>query len=99
MKQRRVLLAPEAVADVNEIYEWVADAASHPIAMSYIERVETFCHDLGVGSERGHLRSDVRPGLRVIGFERRLTIAFMVGEETVTILRVFATGHNWETAF
>ena len=40
-----------------------------------------------------------RPGLRIIGFERRLTIAFMVQEETVTVLRVFTAGRNWETSF
>lgn len=47
----------------------------------------------------GHLRSDIRPGLRILGFERRLTIAFVVGTETVTILRVFAAGRNWEETF
>ena len=34
-----------------------------------------------------------------MGFERRLTIAFSVDEETVTVLRVFTTGRNWETSF
>lgn len=47
----------------------------------------------------GHVRSDVRPGLRIMGFERRLTIAFTVDEETVTVLRVFTAGRNWETSF
>ena len=51
---------------------------------------------LGVGSERGNLRADIRPNLRIIGFERRLTVAFTVGDETVTILRIFSAGRNWE---
>ncbi len=99
MKQRRVLIAPEAAADINEIYDWVAKAASPQVAIGYIGRIETFCRELGTGGERGHLRADVRPGLRIMGFERRLTVAFVVGEETVTVLRVFATGQNWESSF
>lgn len=67
--------------------------------MGYIERVEAFCRRLSVGSELGQLRSDARPGLRTTGFERRLTIAFTVDEETVTVLRVFTAGRNWETSF
>jgi toxin ParE1/3/4 len=99
VKERRVVLAPEAAEDLIEIYEWVAAKASHRVAMAYVERVEAFCQRLSVGSERGQVRSDIRPGLRIVGFERRLTIAFTVGDETVTILRVFTAGHNWETSF
>jgi hypothetical protein len=60
--------------------------------------VEAFCGRLSVGSERGHRRDDVRSGLRILGFEQRLTIAFTVDDETVTVLRVFTAGKNWETS-
>lgn len=99
MKERRVTFAPEAAEDLVSIYDWIAEAASPAVAIGYIDRVEAFCLRLGIGSERGHLRQDIRPGLRIIGFERRLTIAFVVGAETVTILRVFASGRNWEATF
>lgn len=65
--------------------------------MGYLERVEAFCLRLSVGSGRGRLRTDIRAGLRITGFERRLTIAFTVSDERVTILRVFAAGRNWES--
>jgi toxin ParE1/3/4 len=51
---------------------------------------------LDLVSERGFLREDIRPGLRVLGFERRLTVAFSVEAETVTIYRLFYGGQNWE---
>ena len=35
-------------------------------------------------------------GLRIIGFERRITIAFTVDDSQVTILRVFYGGKDWE---
>jgi len=67
--------------------------------MGYLERVEVSLGGLSVGAERGHLRGDVRLGLRVVGFERRLTVAFTVDEDTVTVLRVFAAGRDWESSF
>ena len=41
-------------------------------------------------------RDDIRPGLRIIGFERRVTMAFMVEAERVVVLRLFYRGANWE---
>jgi toxin ParE1/3/4 len=34
--------------------------------------------------------------LRIIGFERRITIAFVVEPERVVILRLFYAGRDWE---
>lgn len=88
MKERRVVFAPEAGDDLAGLYDWIAEQASPSTAIAYLARVEAFCRRLSVGSERGHLRSDIRPGLRVVGFERRLSIAFVVGEDDVTVLRI-----------
>lgn len=94
MKERRVVFSPESASDLNKLYDWIAVEASPQVAMGYLERVEAFCGRLNVGSERGHRRDDVRSGLRILGFERRLTIAFTVDDEMVTVLRVFAAGKN-----
>ncbi|WP_295044801.1 type II toxin-antitoxin system RelE/ParE family toxin [uncultured Paracoccus sp.] len=96
MKERQVVFAPEAAEDLAGLYDWIANAASPAVAIAYLGRVEGFCRWLGIASERGHLRADIRPNLRIIGFERRLTVAFAVGDETVTILWVFAAGRDWE---
>jgi toxin ParE1/3/4 len=34
--------------------------------------------------------------LRIVGFERRITIAFTVSTENVTILGIFYGGRDWE---
>jgi plasmid stabilization system protein ParE len=44
-------------------------------------------------------RDDIRPGLRVVGFERRATIAFRVEDDRVTILRIFHGGRDWQGSF
>jgi len=99
VRERNVIFAPEAAEDLINLYDWIAQGASPAVAMGYVDRVEAFCQKLRVGSERGHLRNDIRSGLRIVGFERRLTIAFMVDNESVIILRIFSAGRNWETTF
>ena len=96
MKHRQVVLQPEAQADLLWIYETIASAAGNATAMRYIERIETHCLGLDHASERGTRRDDLLPGLRVIGFERRVTVAFTVEPHQVVILRVFYGGANWE---
>jgi toxin ParE1/3/4 len=96
VKQCDIIFAPEARADLLAVYEWISAKASPDVAMSYIERIEAYCNGFDLASERGHARDDIRTGLRVIGFEGRVTIAFMVSDLTVTILRLFYGGQNWE---
>ena len=96
MKSRRVIFTPEARNDLFGIYEWVAAKACLQVAISYIERIEAYCLGFEIASERGHRRGDVIPGLRIVGFERRVTIAFNVDDVQVTILRLFYGGQNWE---
>ena len=96
MKLRSVVFAPEAQADLSDLYDWIADAATPATALGYVERIEAFCARLSAGSLRGHLRDDIRPGLRIIGFERRVTVAFVVEPETVVILRLLYAGRTPE---
>jgi len=96
LKQYQVIFAPEARDDLIALYDWIAAAASPDTALSYIERIDTYCLGFSHAAERGARRDDIRPGMRVVGFERRVTIAFSVTEERVTILRIFYGGRNWE---
>jgi toxin ParE1/3/4 len=96
LRERRVVLSPEAQTDLEAIYDFVADAATPTVALNYLDRLQGYCAAMALGSERGHRGDDVRPGLRIVGFERRITIAFTVSAEDVTILRIFYAGRNWE---
>ena len=96
MKARSVEFSPEALDDLLNLYDWIADAADPETAFAYIDRLESYCRDMKYAAERGHKRDDIRPNLRIVGFERRVTIAFTVSESHVTILRLFYGGRNWE---
>lgn len=95
MKRRIVEISEDARRDLFALYDWIAEAGSPTTALSYIERLENYCRGFDLASERGHLRKDVRPDLRIVGFERRVTIAFTVEEDRVIILRIFYGGRNW----
>jgi toxin ParE1/3/4 len=45
---------------------------------------------------RGRRRDDILPGLRVIGFERRVNIAFVVTTDALLIEGIFYGGRNYE---
>jgi toxin ParE1/3/4 len=96
VKKRRVSFAPAASADFNWIFDTLSRKAGPLIALEYIRRLEHYCRSLELASERGSRRIDQHPGLHIIGFERRATIAFTVDGESVTVLRVFYGGANWQ---
>ena len=62
--------------------------------MKYIRRIRDYCVGFGQFPHRGTARDDLRPGLRLIGFERRVTIAFTVTDDTVLIVRIFYGGRD-----
>ena len=96
MKRRIVDYATRAKEDAAWIYRTVESASSPNIALEYVKRIRDFCDRLEYGAERGHQRDDIRPGLRVVGFERRVTVAFVVETERVVILRIFYGGRDWK---
>ena len=51
-------------------------------ARTYVNRILAYVMGLEAFPKRGSLRDEIRPGLRVIGFERRVSIAFVVEDET-----------------
>ncbi|MDJ0448162.1 type II toxin-antitoxin system RelE/ParE family toxin [Methylocystis sp. JR02] len=99
MKRRKVVFSPQARDDLQRLYDYIRFAAGAETANSYIGRLEAYVLGFETASERGQRRDDVRPGLRTVGFERRLTIAFSIDAENVTILRLFYAGRDWESAF
>jgi plasmid stabilization system protein ParE len=91
---RRIILARAAQRDLEEIERYIGKVASPYRARAYIRRILDFVGRFDYFPERGTLRSDIRPGLRVLGFERRVSIAFMVRESEIVIIRILYGGRQ-----
>lgn len=63
-------------------------------AEKYIARVLKECASLGMSPHRCRALEEVRPGVRVIGFEGTAAIYFRFSEDKVTILGVRYRGHE-----
>jgi toxin ParE1/3/4 len=61
----------------------------------YTGRIVAACKGFSQFPLRGTRRDDVLPGLRTIGFERRITIAFMVLPDKVLIEGIFYGGQDF----
>ena len=96
MKSYQVRFSDEALADLGHIFADLLPVAGERIARDFVGRLETACLKLREFPERGSLRSNVRPGLRLIGYRHQASIAFVVTEAEVLILRVFRRGANTE---
>jgi plasmid stabilization system protein ParE len=94
-----VVYTPEAEAQFLAPYFQIASAASPDIAANYTDAIVKQCESLGTFPQRGALRDDILPGVRVFGFRRRVSIVSEVTGSMVTVLGVFYGGQNFETAF
>lgn len=93
----QVVYAPEAEAQLLTLFFHIAAASSADIAARYTDAIVEQCEGLKTFPLRGTQRDDIRPGLRVFGFRRRVSIAFEVKDDVVTILGVFYGGRSFES--
>ena len=91
-----VIFAPEAQAELLKLYDDLAREAGPEVAYRYTDRLHAYCLSFATFPERGTRRDDLRPGLRVTGFRRRVTIAFHVTARTVVIDRLLYGGRDLE---
>jgi toxin ParE1/3/4 len=94
----RIVFAPEANDQLVELYHYVAKRGSPAVAASFTGAIVDYCERLAQFPRRGTKRDDIRPGLRTVGFRRRVTIAFAVNETAVTILGAFYGGRDFESS-
>ncbi|MGO7636733.1 type II toxin-antitoxin system RelE/ParE family toxin [Rhizobium leguminosarum] len=94
----KVVFRPRAEKDLLDIYAFIA-ADNSMAAMEFIRRLRQICHGLEDMPERGAPREDFAPGVRILVFERRVTIAYRVVKDRVQILRLFYAGRNTLSAF
>ena len=89
-----VVFAPEAESQLIELYAYIAQAASPTTAERYLQSLVDHCESLVTFPQRGTLREDIRPGLRITHYRSRTAIAFSVQQGRIEILGIFHGGRN-----
>ena len=92
--KREVVFSPEAGADQISLYDYIAAKSGAERAMAYVERIRQFCLSLHTFPERGTPYGHLLPGVRIVGFERRVSVIFRVKPQSVTILRILYGGRD-----
>ena len=69
-----VQFAPEAESQLLALNIHIAHLSSINIATRYTDAILEQCQSLSTFPHRGAKRDDIRPGLRVFGFRRRVSI-------------------------
>lgn len=94
-----ITLRPAAKADLQAIYDWIAERSGPPSAVDFVRRIQRRYQALTSFPERGTRRDYLYPGLRTFGIDRRVTIAFAVAGNEVVVLRILYGGRDLEAAF
>lgn len=90
----RVYLLPEAEDDLLHIYGYIAETASPRVAQQYLDRIRRFLAGFSHFPERGTIRDEIEPGLRIVGFERRVSIVFKIQGDAVVITGILYAGRQ-----
>jgi toxin ParE1/3/4 len=94
--RREVVYSPEARQQLTDLYLWIADESGYPDrAEGYVSAIFDFCDALAMHPFIGTAREDLRPGLRTVGFRRRVVIAFAVTDSNIEIHGVFYGGRDY----
>jgi len=90
----RVIFGPKAAEDLEDVMTYLAPRMGAEVAHEYVRKIESYCLGFATFPKRGMLREDIRPGLRLVGYRHKATIAFYVVGDIVMIIRIFHRGRN-----
>ena len=99
MKKYDVYLMPDALGDLEDIYNYIAEQSGFAKrAWRYLEKLHRKCQDLETTPERGQQRDDLMKGLRIYPLDKKAVAAFIIDEEnsSVRILNIFYGGRDYE---
>lgn len=92
-----VAFSPKAVAQLEELEDYITQAGSPIVAARYVDAIITYCENLSLFLQRGTSREDLLPTLRTTHYRHATIIAFTADAdtETVSILGVFYGGQDY----
>ena len=99
MVRRRLVYRLEALDQITTLGEHIAERSSPAVAGRYLLSIFDYCEGLIAFPLRGRARDDLRPGLRVLGFDRTSEIVFAVSDDEIEILGFYYGGQDWQARF
>jgi plasmid stabilization system protein ParE len=90
----QVVFSPQAIRDLDDALIYLAPEMGAAAAREYLAKIRNYCAGFATFPNRGMRRDDLRPGIRLVGYRYKATIAFDIDRETVTILRIYHRGRN-----
>ena len=91
-----VILREEAITDLTDIYDFLADQSRSPeVAWTFVRRIGARCHSIGDAPHGGRPRDELHPGLRTVPFERSAVVACVVEDDIVRITNIFYGGGDY----
>lgn len=94
--RRALVFAPQAERALLDLQLYITEQSSGDRASRYIDRILEHCELLTDFPDLGKARDDIAPGVRVTGFERRVTLAYDLTVLQVRILGVYSSAMDWE---
>jgi toxin ParE1/3/4 len=95
----QVIFTPVAERHIDNLHRYITKQSGEGRADAFVSRIVNYCNTLATLPQRGTRRDDLIPGLRTIGFERRVTIAFIVTAKEVLIEGIYYGGRDYEAAY
>jgi plasmid stabilization system protein ParE len=91
----QIVFAARAQNDLTDLFDYLLPRAGEAAARRFVEGIYEYCLGFDKFPERGMRHDDIRPGLRVVGYQRHASIAFTVAGDKVIILRIFMRGQDF----
>jgi toxin ParE1/3/4 len=97
MQRLRVVLREAAIADLKEIYTYIAEQGHDPATgHRFVTRIKARLVKIGDAPHGGVSRPDLGTDLRLVPFERSTVIIYRVREDRVEIVAIVYGGRDYE---
>jgi len=91
----QIIFTPQAEQQLEALYAYIPLQSNEERAEKYIRRIIDMSNSLMIFPMRGRLYEHLQPGLRIIGFECRVCIAYVPSSDVVRIIGIFYGGRDF----
>jgi plasmid stabilization system protein ParE len=95
-----IVYSQKAKEQIENIQSFIAIKSGYPErAKNFSNRILVFCDGLKNFPKRGTSYDHIQKGLRIVGFDGSISIAFEVESDRIYIHGIYYGGQNWSDDF